>query len=389
MAIYIQPLRGWGPLVHFLGSNFLEGFMAAIKVDVPELIEILRLTPPEQNIMLIGKHGLGKSQIIAEFYKRMKVIAFFLGQMSDPGDLIGLMYQDQKTGHSEFLPPYWWPTDNKPIVLFLDELNRARPEILQSVQDLTLNKTLAGKQLPKGSIIISAVNEGEEYQLTDLDPALVSRFNLYEFAPTVEDWLLWANDKGIDERVIAFIQKNHHFLDPEEVFDSEGGLSTGSGLNKTPDRRAWEKVSNLMKPLDEIGDIHIKIMAGIVGIKVAMNFKKSLETTLKVSAEQLLLSFAKYKGKLKSFKLKDFIFLNEQIVYWLNGDNYKPSKKKAVLKNFHQYLLHLKKVKQTEAIAHVASMIENDKFQKVAGLLVADSEEIMVELTEYISHIRL
>jgi len=131
VAIYIQPLRGWGPLVHFLGSNFLEGFMAAIKVDVPELIEILRLTPPEQNIMLIGKHGLGKSQIIAEFYKRMKVIAFFLGQMSDPGDLIGLMYQDQKTGHSEFLPPYWWPTDNKPIVLFLDELNRARPEILQ------------------------------------------------------------------------------------------------------------------------------------------------------------------------------------------------------------------------------------------------------------------
>lgn len=363
----------------------------AIKIDVTELTEILKVTPPEQNIMLIGKHGIGKSQIITQFYqtKKMKVVAFFLGQMSDPGDLIGLMHKDEKTGHSEFLPPYWWPTDGKPIVLFLDELNRARPEILQSVQDLTLNKTLAGKHLPKGSIIISAVNEGEEYQLTDLDPALVSRFNLYEFAPTVEDWLLWANDKGIDGRVIAFIQKNHHFLDPEEVFDSKDGLSTGLGLNKTPDRRAWEKVSNLIKPFDEISDFHSKILAGIVGIKAAMNFKKSVETILKVSPEQLLLSWAKYKTKLKSFKLKDYIFLNEQIVFWLNGENYKPAKKATILKNFHQYLLYLKQIKQTEAIAHLASMIENDKFQKVTGFLLVDSEEILEELTEYISNIRL
>jgi hypothetical protein len=363
----------------------------AIKIDVPELIEILKLTPPEQNIMLIGKHGIGKSQILTNFYqkKKIKVVAFFLGQMSDPGDLIGLMYQDQKTGHSQFLPPYWWPTDNKPIVLFLDELNRARPEILQSVQDLTLNKTLAGKKLPEGSIVISAVNEGDEYQLTDLDPALVSRFNVYEFAPTVEDWLLWANANKIDERVIAFIQKNHQFLDPEDMFDSKNGLSTGSGLKKTPDRRAWEKVSNFIKPLDEISDLHIKIIAGIVGIQAAMNFKKNLQTTLKVSPDQLLLSFAKHKAKLKSFKLQDFVFLNEKILYWLNGDdNYKPTQKKTVLKNFHQYLLHLKKVKQTEAIAHFASMLEHANFEKVAGLLLADSEEIMNELMEYISKIR-
>ncbi|MDM8561147.1 AAA family ATPase [Candidatus Parabeggiatoa sp. HSG14] len=363
----------------------------AIKIDVPELVEILKITPPEQNIMLIGKHGIGKSQIITGFYqkKKMKVIAFFLGQMSDPGDLIGLMYKDEKTGHSDFLPPYWWPVDNKPIVLFLDELNRARPEILQSVQDLTLNKTLAGKQLPEGSIVLSAVNEGDEYQLTDLDPALVSRFNLYEFAPTVEDWLLWANEKGLDERVTAFIQKNHHFLDPEDFFNSQDGLSVSSGLNKTPDRRAWEKVSHLIKPIDEIGDIHVKIIAGIVGVKAAISFKKSLGTTLKVSPEQLLLTFSKYKGKLKPFKLKEFIFLNEQVIYWLNGDNYKPRQKKTVLKNFHQYILYLKMVKQTEAIAHIASMIENERFQKLAGLLLVDSEEIGTELFEYIANIKL
>ena len=39
------------------------------------------------------------------------VVAFFLGQMSDPGDLIGLMHKDDSTGRSAFLPPYWWPTE--------------------------------------------------------------------------------------------------------------------------------------------------------------------------------------------------------------------------------------------------------------------------------------
>ncbi len=60
-----------------------------------------------------------------------------------------------------------------------------------------------------------------------------------------------------------------------------------------------------------------------------------------------------------------------------------------MLKNCLQYLLHLKQAKQTEAIAHIASMIESDKFSKVTVLLLVDSEEIMAELAEYISNIRL
>ncbi|MEP1644096.1 AAA family ATPase, partial [Rhodopirellula bahusiensis] len=125
----------------------------AVRVDVYELIQLLEITPPDQNIMLVGKHGIGKSQIIAEHFstRGMKVVPFFLGQMSDPGDLIGLLHKDEATGRSEFLPPFWWPVDGEPIVLFLDELNRARPEILQSVMELALNKTLAGKRLPAGS----------------------------------------------------------------------------------------------------------------------------------------------------------------------------------------------------------------------------------------------
>ncbi len=80
----------------------------AIKLDVQEFNEVLQITPPDQNIMILGKHGIGKSRIISDYFtgKKMKVVAFFLGQMSDPGDLIGLMYKDEKTGKSDFMMIY-------------------------------------------------------------------------------------------------------------------------------------------------------------------------------------------------------------------------------------------------------------------------------------------
>ena len=161
----------------------------SVSINISELKETLDLTPSTQNIMLVGKHGIGKSEILTSYFnsKGLKVVTLFLGQMADPGDIIGIPSKVEKqdakgkaTSHTDFTPPYWFPQDDQPIVLFLDELNRARPEILQTVMDLTLNRKLAGKALPKGSHVISAVNDGEEYQLTDLDPALVSRFNIYD-----------------------------------------------------------------------------------------------------------------------------------------------------------------------------------------------------------------
>ena len=127
--------------------------MANINVNTTELQQLLDITPADHNIMLVGKHGIGKSEILTEYYSRrgMKVVPLFLGQMSDPGDLIGIPNKNEETGKTEFMPPYWFPLDGKPIVLFLDELNRARPEILQTIMDLALNRTLAGRALPEGS----------------------------------------------------------------------------------------------------------------------------------------------------------------------------------------------------------------------------------------------
>ena len=66
--------------------------MANVSVNITELKALLDATPASHNIMLVGSHGIGKSEILTEYYaaKGMPVVALFLGQMSDPGDIIGL-----------------------------------------------------------------------------------------------------------------------------------------------------------------------------------------------------------------------------------------------------------------------------------------------------------
>lgn len=235
------------------------------------------MTPAWQNVMLVGSHGIGKSRIIENYYKSKgyPVVALFLGQMSDPGDLIGLPRLNEETGKTDFMPPYWFPTDGKPVVLFLDELNRARPEMLQTVMDLVLNRKLAGKSLPEGSRILSAVNAGEEYQVGDLDPALVSRFNIYELRPTAKDWLDWAKSENLDERVINFISQKPTHLDSK--FDANK-----DSLDPTPDRRAWERVARAVANVSNIDGTTTKMIAGMIGVKAAVEFMESTKTkTLK------------------------------------------------------------------------------------------------------------
>ena len=355
-----------------------------ISINITELTKILTLTPHNQNIMLVGQHGIGKSEIIKKFYqeKGMKVIPFFLGQMSDPGDLIGLMHKNEKTKISEFLPPYWWPVDGAPIVLFLDELNRARPEVLQSIMDLTLNKTLAGKALPIGSIIISAINYGDEYQVTDLDPALVSRFNIYNFKPTVNEWLLWASNQQFDNRVFSFISHNHSFLDTkiEDVI-------TESTLDRNPDRRSWHRVSDFLKPITLVDEVVVKAIVGIIGIRATIAFKESLNS-MKINPKELLFEFDKIKAKLSKLELTQLSKLNTELCCFMESQSEIWNHTETMVQNIENYLKWLQKSKHNEAIAHFISELENPNYINISRLIFVESSFASQFITSFIENIK-
>ena len=357
------------------------------KINSKLLLEVLENTPAAQNIMLIGKHGIGKSQILEKHFteKGAKVVTLFLGQMSDPGDLIGIPHKNEATGKTEFLPPYWFPTDDQPVVLFLDELNRARPEVLQTIMDLALNRKLAGKSLPVGSRIISAVNNGDEYQLTELDPALVSRFNIYEFVPEVEEWLLWANKNNLDERVIKFINEKRNELD--------GSISdTEDCLEKTPDRRAWHRVSDIISGKENLSDVYKRIVAGIVGPKSANKFFDFLDTNKILSAEELLTGeFSKTREKLLDYSTPEFAVINDSIFPFLEKecrDSCTGKKFTKMAENLSNYYDFLEETSLREAMAHFANLFSSTTYPNTLAFIVDKCEELFQKVTSFVANLR-
>lgn len=352
-------------------------------INTEELMEILKITPPEQNIMLAGNHGIGKSQIITDYFtkKKMKVVALFLGQMSDPGDLIGLPHYDEATGLTTFSPPYWFPIDGKPIVLFLDELNRARPEILQTIMDLALNKKLAGRFLPEGSRIVSAVNAGDEYQLTELDPALVSRFNIYTFRPSAEDWLKWAEKKGFDARILHYIKLKPNRLDTAKHDDD------ASNLAKTADRRAWEKVNGILKSVPSLKPVHAKILAGVIGESCALDFiaTESILEKNKVSGFDILEKGSAVFPRLASYQIYEYSQIVDSIFEFLDrSDLTAVNKKKSFAKNLTAFVEWLHEHKKYESLAYFTSIYTDSKFENAKRFLQLSCPDLIDTIMRFV-----
>lgn len=350
-------------------------------INIHELYQILEAMPASQNLMLVGKHGIGKSEILTRYFERLgiPVNTLFLGQMSDPGDLIGLPRYDETVGKTVFMPPYWFPTDGKPVVLFLDELNRARPEVLQTIMDLALNRKLAGKSLPPGSRLIAAVNDGEEYQLTDLDPALVSRFNIYKFLPSVQEWLLWASESQLDTRVTDFIRHNPKML------DSDGASSDlDRGLDKTPDRRAWKKVADCIANITTLTDIHKKIIVGIVGPTATQAFFSFLSSKRILSGMDILLAYAKHKTTLRKYHLHETAMVNDSIFRCLETLKLTPEQEKIAADNLKLYVADLQKNRQNEELAHFASFFEKESYPNALTFILTHANEVYEQVIQFI-----
>ena len=369
------------------GYSYLYTLMKNISINATELVQLLDRTPSGHNIMLVGEHGIGKSEILTTYFrgKGMRVVALFLGQMSDPGDLLGLPRKDEKTGRTEFMPPYWFPVDGVPVCLFLDELNRARPEILQTVMDLVLNRKLAGRALPEGSRIVSAVNEGEKYQLTDLDPALVSRFNIYEFRPTVQEWLLWARKERLDERVVSFIEDNGNWLDKDP--DVEEGSDTG--LIKMPDRRAWTRVSDIVGGRRLLDGFDAEMVAGIVGVRAANLFFSSLGSGSSLSGKDILYGFSNpdVRDKVRSSRLHELSVVNDSLFACLETEPVPARDRKRVGANILSYFSFLCGFKK-DCAAHFVACYQNPAYQGAVNFIARECPELPDIIIRYIGNIK-
>lgn len=232
-----------------------------------------------------GKHGIAKSAMISQVAKELGYgfIPLILSQR-EAVDLLGVpdkMFDDEtKMSVTEYHPPKWFAQAvyRGKLIIFLDELNRARPEVIKAAFELVNERRLNNMKLRDDVIIVVACNpaDGEgRYQVTEFDEAMIDRFMHIHVKPDLKVWGAWAKEKredgspNIHEDITDFLLSapNHawHVDKGDEDFPVEIKHSF----------RSWER-AHYIHSLGLPHDLELECLQGVIGGKIALAFLASI-----------------------------------------------------------------------------------------------------------------
>lgn len=271
----------------------LVGSVSAISLSMGDFQKLAVAFDPEIPLMIRGRHGIGKSQSVYQIAAKLglPVIERRLSQMTE-GDIIGLPDLDAKT--TQFRPVDWLiQACENPVVLFLDELNRAIKGVEQATFQLADSKAFYGHKLHPQTRIYIACNIGENYNVEQFDPAAISRYAVIDLDPTVEDWISWAQD-NCDKSIVEFIRSNPHLLEHVGTFEPN---------MKYPDRRAWARLDSQLRvsglyetPENRLFNHMCGALVGPAAGAAFWSFSQAREKD--ISAKEVLQSWEKAKARL-------------------------------------------------------------------------------------------
>jgi MoxR-like ATPase len=245
-----------------------------------------------------GNQGIGKTSIIKQFTKANNLGFVHLHLATqEVGDLVGLLKHND-SGTVEHSRPEWFPTEGSGII-FLDEFNRAHPDVLQAMFPFTISKTIHRHTLPPGWKIIAAGNYqsgGAGFNVTDMsDAALLSRFCHIDLKPTVEEFVAYAESRGA-VTIAAFIMEHPKLLETS---------AAGTYEPATPDRRAWLDLLAPLEQEDLDDSVRFELYTGIVGATAAASlkvWKSSAERRVRIA--DILKDYPKVKARI-TLAIKD------------------------------------------------------------------------------------
>jgi len=278
-------------------------------MNITTLINTITNIPPHISILMRGATGIGKSAIAAQIAKQTKLpLIDVRGSTMSEGDVGG--YPDmegmKKNNIMTFCMPSWFVRAcNEPVLLFLDELNRSLPPVQQAFFQLVLDRQLGNDKngipytINSGTRIFAAVNHGSEYDVNDIDPALLRRFWTVDVETTVDDWIIWAKNNNVNFLITEFLKtKSSHFapditkINPGKVF---------------PTPASWKRLDETLKFCNfnfEIKNDSTKlclynIAEGFIGTEAAIDFSDFVQKyNVNVIPEDVLNSFDRFKDKI-------------------------------------------------------------------------------------------
>ena len=261
-----------------------RAILANIVSDKPNLA----ITP-----LVSGKHGIGKSAMIKSIADDLGGVCITVeGGTLKEGEITGLPYQykdDEGKTKFRFLPYYaveriqneekrifelyGGKADDetaligdenryarndltseerveaiksgkvKPVIIFIDEINRTENSVYKELMNILLTRSVNGYQFPWWVLFVGAMNPSTQnsiYATNEMDPAQLDRFIKIKVGDNTKEWLKFGKDTGVSPDILTFIRDNPKCLssDAKDLNDEE---------KPTPSPRGWDMVDTLLK----------------------------------------------------------------------------------------------------------------------------------------------
>lgn len=303
-------------------------------MDIKTFVQVATSLPPDISILVKGDTGIGKSDITKHIASLIETNHMYLDHegpglpvldwrlsVFSEGDIIGL--PELVDGVTRFAPnDRFMAACREPHLLFLDEGNRATTEVLQCAFQIVLDRELNGQKLHPETRIIMAINEGNDFTVNEMDPALLRRFWVTELVPTTNDWLDWASKNNIDPMIQKFIKKY-----PAHLMH-EGERNPGTVY---PYPASWARLDKSLKhancrPEDFAGsdlpDMMLHMSAGFIGMHTTAAFLDYVKNyVFKLSANDILNNFDDVESDVKAMTNDKKNEALDQVVLFLKDND--------------------------------------------------------------------
>jgi len=268
--------------------NFPEPKANVENIGTTQLIEYIQnvlINPEEETLFVWGAPGIGKTQIVnactaAKPGGNARLIDIQTSKMrNDDWSLPYIAYKkvyvdgqpmkdaggndiehvQAKDIAKSWIPGYV-PTGNPAVdkklddevngqnggILFLDELNRAYPEVLATCLKLVDERIIGNVRIgSKWGIIAASNRPGDDIFIGDWTAILGRRFHNVNFVPTFDEWKIWAYENDINPEIMTFLEFNKQYF---YHWDAE------SYVNASPSD--WHRASKTLKNLEKTAEVY-------------------------------------------------------------------------------------------------------------------------------------
>ena len=198
--------------------------------------------------MLWGPPGVGKSQGVRQIAKEIEKETGKTVKITDvrlllfnPIDLRGIPTANADKTLAIWLKPQIFQMDDSDDIvniLFLDEISAAPQSVQAAAYQITLDRVVGEHKLPDNCIVIAAGNRVTDKSVSFKMPkALANRLLHIEIEGSFDSWLNWAEQSGINQKVIGFLSFRTDKLFGFDAKNDDLAFATP---------RSWEMVSNIL-----------------------------------------------------------------------------------------------------------------------------------------------